>query len=66
MNEWDAKEAADHYLKPEARFGDLLAGEQFRFPGSETIMTKTRSGYRSGKSPVFKTGRRVAVIKVNS
>jgi hypothetical protein len=58
-------EALTHLLNPVARFSELDAGELFRFPGSQVIHTKTKSGYRTGdQKPVWKTGARVAVIPV--
>lgn len=63
INEFDAKEACDHCLNPVARFSDLEPGKHFRFPGSQTLQIRTKSGYRRAEgSPVFKTGARTAVI----
>lgn len=63
--EFDVKEATDHILNPSCRFGELEPGELFRFPGSQSLMVKTKSGYRrQSGSPVFKMGAKVAVIQM--
>ena len=49
-------------------FKDLAVGESFRFPRTDQVMEKTslRGGYRykDTKSPVYITGRRTAVVRV--
>lgn len=60
---WDAKEAADHCLRPGLEFRDLKPGEVFRFPGSQARLVKGKRGYRhEGQSRVFYTGRKTRVI----
>lgn len=62
MNDFDAKEAADHSLHPVARFGELNPGARFRFPGQHVALVRTRSGYRRAVGgPVFRTGAKVLV-----
>lgn len=62
--EHDAHEAADHCLKPMARFGELEAGQLFRFPGSRNVMECVRPGrYRNHNlQGPFSTGSKTAVI----
>ena len=61
---FDAKEAADHVLRPTARFSQLSAGTRFRFPGTAVDHTKlSGSWYRDGATGGrFKTGAGAAVI----
>jgi len=69
MNEpFDAKEACDHCLRPIARYSDLVAGQQFRFPGQSTVLLRTKSGYRriDGTFGTFSTGGRTAVIPITT
>lgn len=65
MEDFNVKEACDHLLNPIARFGELLSGQTFRFPGQQVEMVRTRSGYRrvSG-GRIFRTSKRAAVIPI--
>ncbi len=65
MQDFNAKEAADVYLKPHVCFSDLKPGEVFRFPGMERPLVRVRGGYRyQTGSPIFKTGKKTAVITI--
>ena len=64
---FDAKEAADHVLRPTARFSQLSTGTRFRFPGTAVDHTKLAgSWYRDGATRGrFKTGAGTAVIALS-
>ncbi len=62
---FDHDEAVTHYLSPQSRFSWLQVGQLFRFPGSQRKLGRTKTGYRYHEgSPVFRTGARTAVIKL--
>ena len=66
-DDFDAKEAADHCLRPVARFTDLSPGEQFRFPGMQRRMIRTKRGYRrQDQAHEYKTGAKTAVIPLEA
>jgi hypothetical protein len=67
MDDFDAKESADHCLNPVARFSDLSPGERFRFPGQKVILLRTKTGYKyldNRAKRTFRTGAKTAVIPV--